>query len=369
MKTSMRILLIITLILAFFAITYGNRMILISSPEPKGKTETDLRTVKVARVKQAHPISEIRFSGMTRAVNRAKLSFTIGERLVSRPVEVGDHVRVGQMLARLDERKISNALAEAQASLAEIEARIKQVNRDHERYKALVDANASAAVELEKIIENRAVLFSAKAAAEARLTEAERLLKETVLTAPFPATVTEVLLEPGEYAVPGGPVVVLSGDGAVEIQVEVPESLISKLSVGERVDVDLPLAGEQGLEGRIEYRGRSALGSGRLFPVLVGLAPESGAIPGMTAEVVFRTRNETSLSVPLSAIVNPGGQMPELFKVENGRVHKIPVKVGRIVGDGVAIQGGLKPGDMVVSGGHLALLDGDRVKVVENECF
>jgi len=306
-------------------------------------------------------------SGETRAVNRGKLSFTFGERVVSRPVEVGDHVKAGDVLARLDDRKIANSLAEAEASLRETEARINQIHRDHKRFESLVAANASAAVELEKIAETRAVLLAAKAAGEARLAEARRLLKETVLVAPFPATVTEAFIEPGEFAAPGSPVVVLSGDGPVEIEVEVPESVISRLAVGLPVKVDLPLSGRKGLDGAIAYLGRTALGKGRLFPVQITLLSKADVVPGMTVEVIFRAKSHSVLSVPIASIINPGGQIPQLFKVENGTVRKIPVEIGDILEDRVAVKGNVRSGDLVVSGGHLALLDGEAVLAVEDE--
>ncbi len=366
MKTSLKILSFAALVgaLAAGTFTFANRIV---PAEPRRARDDPIRIVKAARVKPANYVREIRFSGVTRAVNRAKLSFTQGERLISRPVEVGDHVAKGQVLARLDDRKISNSVAVAEAALREIDARMDQIRKDHERYQGLVNASASAAVELERIVEKERVLVASKAGAQARLKEAERTLKESVLRAPFAAVVTEVRIEPGEFATPGDPVVVLSGDGDVEIEVEVPESSILKLSVGSPVTIDLPLADRKGLEGKIEYLGKTALGPGSLFPVLVSLDNDSEASPGMTAEVVFQTEEITALCVPLAAVINPGGQIPELFTVQGGKVRKVPVKVGEVVGRRVTVQGDLKSDQLVVSGGHLSLLDGDSVEVREDE--
>lgn len=364
MNTVFKIILLVGLAGAFAAITFANRG---PSVDLKSPPQAESRRVKATAVEKTDPVRRIRFSGETRAVNRVKLSFTLGERVVSRPVEVGDHVEAGQVLARLDDGKIVHLLAESEASLREIDAKINQINRDYKRYQGLVAANASAGVELEKITENRAVLLAAKAAAEARLAETQRMLKETVLKAPFPATVTEVFLEPGEFAAPGSPVVVLSGDGPVEIEVEVPEYLVSMLAVGQPVKVHFPMSARKQVKGTIAYLGRTALGKGRLFPVQVTLESQSDIAAGMTAEVIFAAKSPSVLCVPLCSIVNPGGQTPEVFKIENGAVHKIPVDIGQILGDRVAIKGNVQPGDLVVSGGHLALLDGDRITVVEDE--
>jgi multidrug efflux pump subunit AcrA (membrane-fusion protein) len=161
--------------------------------------------------------------------------------------------------------------------------------------------------------------------------------------------------------------VVLSGDGDVEIEVEVPESSILRFSLGNPVKIDLPLAGKQDLKGKIEYLGKTALGPGRLFPVLVSLDNDAEAAPGMTAEVVFQTEEISSLCVPLAAVINPGGQRPELFTIREGKVRKVTVEVGEVVGQRVTVKGDLKSNQLVVSGGQLSLLDGDSVEVREDE--
>ncbi|MEJ2717341.1 MAG: efflux RND transporter periplasmic adaptor subunit [Deltaproteobacteria bacterium] len=360
MKAGLRIVVMIGLFGAVVALVLlNNGGSSVPSPSPKPRK----RLVQAASVERVQHSRQIRFAGMARAVNHARLSFTIGERIVERPVEVGDHVEAGQVLARLDSRRLRNSVATVEAQLREIQARIEQVLRDQKRYRGLVAVNASAAVELEKINETRNVLLASQEAAKARLKEARRLVEEAVLCAPFPGTVTEVRLEPGEFANPGTPVVVLSGDGEVEIEVEVPESIVLDLRVGAAVLVDLPLANRKDLDGRIRYIGRTAMGSGRLFPVVINLPPESRVAPGMTSEVVFQTPVRSSLCVPIGAVVNPGGARPEVYRIRDGKVERVPIEVGEIVRDKILVTGPLEAGETVVVGGHLALLAGEEVEV------
>lgn len=360
MKNASRIAILTVLGSVIAALVYLED---IASSKPTPSTGPGKRLVKAAHVRLADNARWIRFAGITRAVNRAKLAFTIGERLVSRPVEVGDHVEAGATLATLDDRKLSNEVEALKLSLVEIDARISQIKRDHKRYQTLVDSHASPQAQLEKILENEEVLLASRATREVRLREAERMLKETVLKAPFSGTVTEVLLEPGEFARPGAPVVVLSGDGQVEIEIEVPESIISRLSVGMPVAVDLPLARRTGLKGEVRYLGRTALGSGRLFPVLVAVDTDEETAAGMSAEVVFKIERQSELSVPIAAVINPGGHNPQLFRINNTRVETVRVEVAEIIGDAVTVRGPLNIGDLVVVAGHTALLDGDPVEI------
>jgi RND family efflux transporter MFP subunit len=322
-----------------------------------------LPQVKVALVKYTETSFPLRLSGITRPVDRVKLSFTVGERMISRPVDVGDTITKGQIMARLDDRKFRNSVDQASAALKEIEAKIEQILRDRKRAERLVAANALSEEHLEKTVESHKVLIASRAAAEAQLEEAKRTLNEAFLKAPFSGTITEVMLEPGEYASPGVPVLVVSGEKDIEIELEVPEASISKISIGDSVQVDLPLLSRNGVSGKVSYLGRTSIGSGRLFPVLVELAPDHRARPGVTAEVLFNLKNGPELLVPLAAVVNPGGQRPKVFRIHERKAEAVPVQVLDIIDDKVMVRGSLKSSDVVITVGHMALLEGDLVEV------
>jgi len=235
---------------------------------------------------------------------------------------------------------------------------------------------------------------AAEDAAAARLRESERLLAETGLRAPFDGTVTRVHYEPGEFAAAGQPVITLSGDGDVELEVEVPESVVGRIRVGDPATISMPVLGGLSVPGRITSVGLTAAGSGRLFPVVATLEPEesfgrraSGRAgspspvagegrgegfwrrdmprTGVTAELVLRLTSDDMLAVPVEAVVNPGGRHPSVFRVADGDVvDKVPVDVESLLGDRVAVRGDLDAGQRVVVGGQRGLLDGERVEVL-----
>lgn len=337
-----------------------------SSPEASGAAAT-AKKVRVAAVETASDPRELRFSGVTRAAQRARLSFALGARLAGRSVEVGDQVKRGQVLARLDDSEVKNNLATARAALAEAQARRGQQGRDVERVEKLVAAKAATSEELERTRAGLESLVAGTDAAAARLREVERLLGETSLRAPYDGTVTEVLAEPGEFVGPGRPILTLSGEGDTEVQLEVPESLLGQLQPGAAVPVKVAMVGEREVTGRIRSLGRSAAGPGQLFPVVVSLDPAAGVPAGATAELGFRIGESAALSVPVGAVVDPGGRRPSLFKIEKGHagevVRKVQVELGSLLGGRVTVAGNLAAGDRVVVGGQRGLLDGDVVEV------
>jgi len=326
-------------------------------------SESENTLVQVETVASELTQREIRFSGITRAKKHAVLSFSVPARMVERPVEAGDHVAKGQVIARLDVREFDNAVDRSRAVVTELRVRLAQAGRDRQRLKRLIKDGAVATKDFERATAAADALQAALKAAEARLREARRIRSEADLKPPFGGTITAVRLEPGEWAEPGRPVVELSGDSQFELEVEVPETVIGLLDEGERVDVLLPLVGRKKLQGRVDSLARAALSSGRLFPLVVALDPAEGLTAGLTAELILTIRTEPKLLVPLSAVVNPGTSQPSLFVVENNRAHKVAVELGSFNGDRVAVSGNLSAGDRVVVSGHTTLSDGKSVEV------
>lgn len=333
---------------------------------------SDLRRVEVAAVTAADAATDLRFSGVLRAEDRAGLSFSTGGRLLSRPVEVGERVKKGQEIARIDARDLANGADAAASALAELEARAAQAARERQRVERLSAASAATDEELEQARTAESALEAAVASAQTRLKEARRALGEGVLEAPFGGTVTDVYLEPGEYADAGAPVVGISGDGALEVEVGVPEGLLLELEEGAEVSVELPLAAGEAIPGTIRSVGRAAVGRGHLFPVIVGLGPPEGPsqeqprslAPGMTAEVVLSHRQRSALALPLTAVVNPGASQPAVFRIADGKAERVPVEVEQLAGEKVTVSGPLAAGDEVVVRGHGNLLDGEAVEVL-----
>lgn len=326
----------------------------ISEPAP--------RQVEVATVERIETTRTVRLAGVTRAADRAQLSFPVPARLATRPVEVGDRVAAGQLLAALDDREFRLAHQAAAAALAELEVRLAQAVREKERTVRLAAAEAATAEELEQTSAAASALAAARDAAAARLAETNRLIDESTLEAPFSGTVTAVHVEPGEWASPGHPVVELAGNGAIEVVVEAPESMWSRLSTGLPVTVTLPFVGLEA-NGVIRRIANVSMGPGGLFPVEVAVAATPGLAAGLAAEVSLPLEPTRDLTVPLEAVLNPGSSRPAVFRIADGHAERVLVSVGQVTGDRISVVGPLADGDLVAVAGHTALADSDPVEV------
>jgi RND family efflux transporter MFP subunit len=360
----MRIKHHISLIVGF--VFMGAAVVLWAMPADKPLPEdaADRLPVLLGTVEVAHTQRSARFAGVTQAKNRAILSFAVPARVSDRQIESGSKVSRGEVLARLDDREFRNAVDLAHATYSELKTQLAQAGRDRARMERLAASDVVPVAQLEKVVTRQSALKSSLEAAAARLKESRRLLDEVVLRAPFSGTVTRVYIQPGEWAVPGQPAIELTGDGDIELLVQVPETMLDRVSKGQKVQVQLPFADNRLVPGRVSTIAKAALTAGRLFPLKVELADEPGVVAGLTAQLIIDLSTQGVLTVPLAAIVNPGASQPYLFIYDAGKVHRQTICLGGIIGDRIVVSGNLQKGDRVAISGQSQLTDGQRVEVV-----
>lgn len=335
-----------------------------SGDAPSPVRPASARAVRVTTVETAPPTRQHRFHGEVEASERARLAFTHSGRLLARPVEVGQRVARGELLARIDARPFRHAVAARRAQLTATELRRGQGERDRRRVQHLIGTAAASTASHEQVGTAADALASARDADRAQLGRARWRLDETVLRAPFAGTVSAVYLEAGELASAGTPVLSLEGQGGREVHLDVPESVIVGLRVGDEAMVEWPLSELPPAAAHLERVGNASVGAARLFPVVVRLPEDGGALAGMTAEVLLSTRSAPVSLLPIEAIIDPSGERASVLALAGDRVVREPVEVLEVVGQRVAVVTALRPGAEVVVAGHGSLLDGDRVRVL-----
>lgn len=330
-----------------------------------GEPEVRPSVVRVSAVQAAPDHRTARLHGLTRARERATVGFTAPGRLVERPVDVGDHVREGDILARLDAVPLRHRVADARATLADLEARLTQVAADRARMQQLAAGDAVAPAERERLESQERSLEASVERARVGVEEALRQQREGVLRAAHDAEVIAIHAEPGETVGAGAPVVSLAGEG-LEIVVEAPEPVWARLDTDATASVSLPGVGCLARPARVTRVGRGTQGPLGLFPVHVSL-PDDGSCtlaPGLAADVDLRLPVEPALAVPVRALVDATGSGTAVLRVTGTRVERVPVKPVRLDGDRVAVTGPLSTGDEIVTAGLIGLVDGQPVQVL-----
>lgn len=305
----------------------------------------------------------LRFSGIVRAAQRATLTFQVSGTLKERPVELGQTVKPGDLLARLYNPALEPARDSAAARLDELRTQFEQAQREWERSSRLHQRGVVSEQTLEQIAARRDSLRASMATAEASLAEATRLLEESVLKAPFAGQVEALLVERDEFVGAGQPVMRLSSPLGREVEVRVPAHLLGHVRIGQELPVWLvqdrnrePAAGTV-----VEIAQGSSI-RGELHPVLVSLPPNSLS-SGEPVEVGIAPVRESAITVPLLAVVRDSTGT-SVFRVQDQVAQRVPVEVDRVIGERVMVHpGALSPGDQVVYAGMTRLVDGDTVEV------
>jgi RND family efflux transporter MFP subunit len=277
-----------------------------------------------------------------RAVVEAKVSGRIEKMLVA----PGQTVKAGELLAQLDAREIQARLDQAVASR-------EQLGRDTERLRSLLKDRAVSRQEFEATESRHRV-------AAAAVTEAETMLGYALVTAPFDAVITRKLADVGDLAVPGKPLVELEDPSALRLEADVPEALIARLKLGDKLAMRVASSGNP-VEGTIGEIAPAADPASRTFLVKLDLPPAGTLRSGQFARVSVPVGESAALRVPAGAVVQRG-QM-ELVFVENNRTAQLRlVKTGKRVGGEVELVSGVEPGERIVIEGAAQLRDGQPLE-------
>lgn len=319
--------------------------------------------VRSAPVKVIDTDRDFALSGVVRAADRAQLAFQVSGQLEKRPVAIGDEVAAGDLIGELSQPELGPSVRAARARASRLQSELEQAERDLARVQSLYDRDAATKQELESAQSRRDSLAASLDQARAEAERAQSTLGETRLTAPVDGTVSRVFFEPGEFVPAGRPVVALSGSGALEVEIGLPETLLDEVAVGDRARLELPLVGGE-TSGRVIELANAGGGPGRLFPAVLSLEPAPGLRPGVTVTWHLHSKEPDRLTVPVAAVASTGGRArPRVFRITDGHVSAVPVKLGAVVGERVVVDGDLAAGDRIVTLGLEGLVNGRAVTV------
>lgn len=307
----------------------------------------------------------LRFSGIVQAAQRATLTFQVSGTLKERAVELGQKVATGDLLARVYNPALEPAQDSAAARLDELRTQFEQAQREWERSSRLHERGMVSEQALEQLASRRDSLRASMATANASLAEATQLLRESELRAPFSGRVEALLVERDEFVAAGQPVVRLSSPQGREVEVRVPAYLLSHVSVGNLLPVwSVQDRTRQPTNGSIVEIAQAGSVRGELHPVLVSL-PADTLEPGEPVEVGITPTTMTATTVPMLSVMKSNGGA-SVFRVADGKAHRVAVTVQRIVGERVVVASSeMTAGDRVIYAGMTRVAHGDEVDAVE----
>lgn len=300
------------------------------------------------------------FAALSTADDAVNLAFKISGRVVDIPVAKGVQVRKGQLLAALDKRDVELQVEAARAAFREAQSRL-------ERAKRLLEHSAISAQEVES-------LENSLAQAESAYANSLDLLADTRILAPFDGIVERTYVDAFQRVASGETILRIVNPVSSTVGFTAPESVVTQLGLATTHFVVVfdawPDVRFRAVIKSFARTSSDALG----FPVSLRLVDVDtkryDITPGMTciATVITPESDSRAVLLPLTAIYAPveGGEYAWVVG-DDDRVSLRRVELGSPSGaDGVVVLSGVTSGDRVVVAGVYHLVEGERVKVLEN---
>ncbi|MEM8993771.1 MAG: efflux RND transporter periplasmic adaptor subunit, partial [Acidobacteriota bacterium] len=301
--------------------------------------------VEVLVVEPQTVVDRASLSADLRAARRANLAAEVSGTVERLPIDEGDAVRAGDVLAAIDTRALAARLAEARAV-------DRQRQLQFERAEKLLEKRSITRVQFLDAVTNRDV-------AAAQLATAELELDRATVRAPWSGTVATTRVEEGDYVVPGQAMIELVDVSRLEAVAPAPAGDVPYLKVGAAAAVRVDVFPDHVFPGRVSRLAAELDAATRTLDVVVRLdpaeVPGGGRLrPGLPArvELVRRTLDD-AIVVPLAATIELDDSRA-IYVVEDGHAVRRPVRLGPIVrgdgvgGDRVVVEDGLVAGDRLV---------------------
>jgi HlyD family secretion protein len=279
-------------------------------------------------------------------------------------VEAGDHVKRGQVLARLNVSVLEPQVANLEAALEQARAERDLADAEYRRAEAVGASGALSAEETQRRKSTAATAAAKVKFAEAQLTESKARLARADIRAPEDGIILTRTAEVGQTAVPGGdPLFRLSKGGEVEMRGQVAEQDLPLLIVGQEVNVKLTGTAKV-YPGKIRLLGAIIDPSTRLGMARIALTPDPNLRPGAFARAEVTVSNAERAILPQTAVLTDERGSYVLIVNAQNKVERRAVRVSGIMQSGVTIADGLTGTDQVIATAGAFLQEGELVKPV-----
>ncbi len=324
------------------------------------------RPVQVQRVAYQAGDASREFVGVVRARYETDLGFRVAGKIVARPVNAGDRVRAGDVIARIDAQDLQLQMESARAELTAAMSAVAQTAADELRFRGLKERGYASVADYDR-------KKNAKDEAEGRLERAQRSLDlarnqlaYAELKADADGVITATLAESGQVVAIGQAVVRLAHRGEKEALVALPETWLDDARKS-TATIRLWSDPKRRFTARLRELSPQADAATRTYAARFSIEDPNDVVAlGMTAIVTLSYASEAEMAkLPLSAVINRGTG-PSVYVVGgDGALVLQPVTLASFTEDAALVTGGVQTGDKVVTLGVQQLVAGQRVRTIE----
>jgi RND family efflux transporter MFP subunit len=342
--------------------------LIIGCGEQPVSTDPVPRPVKILVIEENKAGKTLEYPGKISPNQESYMAFEVPGRIVSFPVNEGQNVKKGAILARLDPR-------DYQATYDAEIARLRQASAEYERYAALYEAQNTSLSELQ--IKQRS--FEVR---KATVRQAQKALQDTQLIAPFSGRIGKKLLKDFQNVQAKEPVLILQDNSTLEILINIPERDLTgggpeftAAQANSQLKAMFSLSSIPGqiYPARIKEFATTADPETRTFEITLAFEPPGDVtlLPGMTTKVMLQNRTNSNdpqaVRIPANAVVSDdtGESFVWLIDPTSMQIRRAPVQLGEFSQTMVEVHHGLSSGDWVAISGVHQLREGMTVRRLE----
>lgn len=338
--------IILTLVIVAISFTlYSNKQEMAVEAEEAMKT-SEFIPVNTEVVAKSNVNVNFTANGTFEANQELNLQSEASGKVVKILKRKGDFVKAGALILQLDDELLQSELTLAQVAY-------DQTKRDLERYRNLSGTDAITKRQLEDI-EN------GSKNAEGQLKMIKKRISHTQVTAPISGYINDDHVEIGTLVAPGMALVDIVNTQPLKLSVNVSESEIAQIAVGDEVTVKAGVFPDKEFKGKVSFMANKGDASLR-YEMEISLEGANENIkPGMYGYVTFNYDRQEAILINRKALIS-GLKNPEVFVVEDGRARVKPIKVAAMGQDKLVLLDGLKEGEKLITTGLINLKEGTVV--------
>lgn len=294
--------------------------------------------------------------------------FRVPGKITKRYVEVGEQVKKGQLLARIDAADANLSVQADQAAITAAQANLDFAASELKRQQQLLDKQFISPAALERYQTSYDMAQASLKQAKAKNAVTKNQSAYTLLVADRSGVVNKVRAEPGQVVAAGEPIATIISPNNLEVHIPVAEANIDQVQLKQAVKVKLWSNGSEYYPAAVREIAPVADPVTRTYLVKLKLnAVDSKVKMGMTATAILPTTQATLLLIPTAAVIQQA-QQPVVWEVnEANQVHAKPITIAAYDENGVIVGGGLMAGEKIVIAGAHALTENQVIQPVERK--
>ncbi len=347
--------------------------LLLNCKDKEVKKEEVLRPVQYQVVGNSSSKNLRTFSGVAKAGDEIELSFRSGGIITKFNVKVGQKVKKGDLIAKLDNVQANLAYEQSVSALNSAKSAMTTAKSSLERIKSLYEKGSNSLSDYESAKNSFQSALDQYESAKRNKSIQQSQISYGYIKAPKAGIIATKNNQLNENVSAGQVIAVLNAGNQTNIEVGLPENIINKIELGMNPEISFSALAEKKMSGTVTEIAPIVNENSATYPVTIDITDPTKEIkPGMTANVTFNFQNEqittnNTLVIPVKSVGEDGeGNFVFLIDSKNGKTgiaKKQRIEIGGLTVDGFKIKSGLSEGQKIATAGLQTLLDGQKVKL------